>query len=191
MKNKIMKIKQDVWLNEMSDSNLKNTCSIVLWLPGDAHCIVIAPAPDGNGAARAIQACLRDSHLKPSDIEHINCHATSTQLGDPIEIAAICKVFGAHSANLVLTAVKGAAGHMIGATGAIESLFTLLSCYYGKIPPIRNLFQLDPKIAKIPFVPKFAQGQSVPWTASRRVALKNSFGFGGTNGCLSFSNFQE
>ena len=141
-----------------------------------------------------MKSCLRDAGLQPTDVGHINCHATSTPIGDPIECLAIENVFGEHTSSLLVTANKGATGHMLGATGAVESIFTLLACHFGRVPPILNLTKLDPHIPKIPHRPQFVTGAAKEWPAApgrRRVALKNAFGFGGTNASVAFSNFIE
>ena len=174
----------------MITSDLKKLIIEIKFNEGDAHNITAPPA-DGNGGTRAMKACLRDSSLQPKQIEHINCHATSTAIGDPVEILAIYNVFREHTAKLTLTAVKGATGHTLGATGAIESIFLLCTCHYGLVPPIRNLEQLDPQIDKLPVKPQFITGRAVEWNTPKRVALKNAFGFGGTNACIAFSNFLE
>ena len=157
---------------------------------GDAF-HVSAPSPDADGGSRSMAACLKDAHLRPEEVEHINCHATSTPLGDPVEITAIYRVFGEHAREIKVTALKGATGHLLGATGAVESIVTVLSCFYGQIPPIINLEKLDPQIQKLPFKPIFVTGQIAQWPSTRRVALKNGFGFGGTNATLAFSNFER
>ena len=142
----------------------------------------------GNGF---VQGCLRDSRLDRHAIEHVNAHATSTPQGDRAEIAALSALFGAHTRNIRIAATKGNHGHLLGATGAIETIFTVLSCHFGRLPPMLNLDTLDPEIAAIQNLPHFVTGKPQDWTSSRRIALKNAFGFGGTNASVAISNYTD
>lgn len=128
---------------------------------------------------------LEDANLKVEQVEHINCHATSTPLGDQLELNAISQLFGGKCPNLAITSTKGSVGHMLGAAGATEAIFTLLACKHALIPPTVNLE--SPINSQIAIV----ANQSQPWRAKKRIALSNSFGFGGTNASLAFSNFTE
>ncbi|UXI14245.1 3-oxoacyl-acyl-carrier-protein synthase [Sarcoptes scabiei] len=152
-------------------------------LSADAHHIT-APSEDGRGASESILSALRDANLTPEKIGHINCHATSTPLGDQIELDAIKKIFKT-SSSLSITGTKGSHGHLLGAAGSAEFLFTLLTCLHGIIPPTLNLE--NPIDTEINIVAKRSQR----WTESRRIALSNSFGFGGTNATLVVSNYIE
>lgn len=143
------------------------------------------PAPEGEGAQRAMKLALADAKLAPQDIDYINAHATSTPLGDVEEAKAIAKVFGAHatSPDLWVSSTKAVTGHTLGAAGAIEGAFSALALYEGRVPPTANIRELDPEV---PFdcVPNVARERKI------RHALSNSFGFGGTNASLVFSRFE-
>lgn len=143
------------------------------------------PAPEGEGAQRAMKLALADAKLAPQDIDYINAHATSTPLGDVEEAKAIAKVFGAHatSPELWVSSTKAVTGHTLGAAGAIEGAFSALALYEGRVPPTANIRELDPEV---PFdcVPNVARERKI------RHAVSNSFGFGGTNATLVFSRFE-
>jgi 3-oxoacyl-[acyl-carrier-protein] synthase II len=148
-------------------------------LSSDAH-HVAAPDPVGAGAARAMAGALRDAGLGPSDVVHVNAHATSTPAGDVAEAAAVRTTFGAAADDVVVTATKSCTGHLLGAAGALEAAFTVLSVRNGVIPAVRNLDDPDDDV-----------GLDVVRIEPRRlpvpVALSNSFGFGGHNVALAFS----
>jgi 3-oxoacyl-[acyl-carrier-protein] synthase II len=138
---------------------------------------ITAPDPEGLGQARAITAALRSAGLDPADIGHVNCHATSTLVGDAGEAASVRKAIGDHP---ILTAPKGALGHLLGAAGAVEGLAALLSIRDGVIPPTANLDNLDPGIGL-----DVVTGQ--PRKVDLTAALNDSFGFGGHNVALVFT----
>jgi len=128
---------------------------------------------------------LDDAKLELKQVGHINCHATSTPLGDQIELNAIKDLFGDLSRSLALTSTKSSVGHLLGAAGATEAIFTLLACHHGLIPPTLNLDNsIDNQL-------NIVVGKCEQWTQDRRVALSNSFGFGGTNASLAIGNFIE
>ena len=147
-------------------------------LSGDAHHIT-APAEDGNGAQRCMEAALKRAGANPEDINYINAHGTSTPLGDEIELAAVERVFGDHSNGLSMSSTKSAIGHLLGAAGAVESIFSILAMRDGVVPPTLNLD--NPSVdSDIDLVPHQAKEHPV------KTVLSNSFGFGGTNASLVF-----
>lgn len=145
---------------------------------GDAHHIT-APAPEGEGAARCMRLTLRDAGIAPSDVDYINAHGTSTEYNDANETQAIKKVFGEQAFKLAVSSTKSMTGHLLGAAGAVEATFSVLALRYGTIPPTINYENPDPD-CDLDYVPNQAR------TADIRVALSNSFGFGGTNACVIF-----
>ncbi|KAL1140637.1 hypothetical protein AAG570_000567 [Ranatra chinensis] len=155
-------------------------------LSGDASHIT-APHEDGIGALLAMSRALEDSHLQPGDVTYINAHATSTPLGDAIELKAIKSLFKSHVGNLKVSSTKGAHGHLLGAAGNLESLFTVLACHFGIIPPTINLNNPCEEAEGIDCVPNLKQD----WNADRKIALKNSFGFGGTNACICIAKYKH
>ncbi|MDA8344035.1 MAG: beta-ketoacyl-ACP synthase II [Thermaerobacter sp.] len=146
-------------------------------MTADAYHIV-EPAPDGDGAARAMRAALRDAGLPPESIGYINAHATGTPKGDTGEARAVHQVFGAHAAKLAVSSTKSMTGHLLGAAGAVEAIFTVLALHEGVLPPTINLHHLDPEV-DLDCVPNEARKQTVD------AALTNSFGFGGQNVTLA------
>ncbi len=149
-------------------------------MTGDARHIT---DPDLEGAVRCMRSALADAEVSPGDIDYINPHATSTPTGDRNEAAAIRAVFSNHRRRPFVSATKSMTGHLLGAAGAVEAIFTILSLYHGLIPPTINLEELDPDCAGLELVR--ATALEVPL----RYALSNSFGFGGTNATLVFKRF--
>ena len=145
---------------------------------GDAHHIT-APAPEGEGAARCMRLSLKDAGIEPSEIDYINAHGTSTEYNDANETQAIKKVFGEQAFKLAVSSTKSMTGHLLGAAGAVESVFSVLALGHGTIPPTINYENPDPD-CDLDYVPNHARKADI------RVALSNSFGFGGTNACVIF-----
>ncbi len=145
-------------------------------LSGDAHHIT-APAEDGNGAYRAMRNALCNARVEPTDIDYINAHGTSTPLGDEIELGAVKRLFGDHAYALCMSSTKSAVGHLLGAAGAAEAIYTILALRDGIVPPTLNL-ENPSEGCDIDLVPFTAKTRKV------RIALSNSFGFGGTNASL-------
>lgn len=143
---------------------------------------IVAPDPEGNGALKSMEFALADAGMKPEDIQYINAHGTSTGLGDIAESQAIAKLFGdlTTNKNLLVSSTKSMHGHMLGATGAIESIVCIKAMEEGIVPPTINLDNQDEKVANLNYVPHKAQKADV------KVSLTNSFGFGGQNATLIF-----
>ncbi len=152
-------------------------------MSADAHHIT-APAPEGEGAARSMQAALKDARLQPEEVDYINAHGTSTPSGDVCETMAIKNVFGEHAYRLTVSSNKSMIGHLLGAAGGAEAVATILTVHHGIIPPTINLEFPDPE-CDLDYVPNQARKAEV------RVALTNSFGFGGTNATLAIKRFED
>jgi len=147
-------------------------------LSGDAHHIT-APAPDGSGGYRAMVNALASAGLAAEDIDYINAHGTSTPLGDEIEVGAVKRLFGDHAYKLSMSSTKSAIGHLLGAAGSVEAIFSIMALNTGVAPPTLNLDNPSDG-CDIDLVPKAAKERPI------RHALSNSFGFGGTNASLIF-----
>ena len=151
---------------------------------GDAY-DVVAPCPDGSSAAKAMELALKDADIKPEDVQYINTHGTSTHLGDIAETLAIAKIFGDKSKNpnLRVSSTKSETGHMLGASGAAESVICINAINKGIVPPTINLDNLDEEVADLNYVPNKAEKIPV------NIALTNSFGFGGHNAVLIYKKY--
>jgi 3-oxoacyl-[acyl-carrier-protein] synthase II len=147
-------------------------------MSGDAYHIT-APAEDGNGGFRAMRNALKRAGLAVDDIDYINAHGTSTPLGDEIELGAVKRLFGDHAYKLSMSSTKSAIGHLLGAAGAVEAIYSILSMRDQIVPPTLNL-EKPSAACDIDLVPLKAKERKV------RRALSNSFGFGGTNASLIF-----
>lgn len=145
-------------------------------LSGDAYHIT-APASDGDGGFRAMQMALKKSGLNPEDIGYVNAHGTSTPLGDEIEVGAVKRLFGGNSKTLAMSSTKSSIGHLLGAAGGVEAIFSILAMNEGILPPTINLNDPSDNL-EINLVPNVAQEKKVD------AVLSNSFGFGGTNASL-------
>jgi 3-oxoacyl-[acyl-carrier-protein] synthase II len=150
-------------------------------MSGDAHHIT-APPEDGEGARLAMVNALRDAALNPADVQYINAHATSTPLGDKAETQAMKRAFGAHAGKLAVSSTKSMTGHLLGAAGVVEAIFSVLAIGDSVAPPTINYHTPDPE-CDLDYVPNTARKMKID------VALSNSFGFGGTNGSLIFRRF--
>jgi 3-oxoacyl-[acyl-carrier-protein] synthase II len=148
-------------------------------MSGDAHHIT-APAEDGNGAFRSMRNALKRARLNPEDIDYINAHGTSTPLGDEIELGAVKRLFGDAAYKLSMSSTKSAIGHLLGAAGSVEAIFSILAIRDQVAPPTLNL-ENPSEGCDIDLVPKVAKKRKI------RRALSNSFGFGGTNASLIFA----
>ena len=147
-------------------------------MSGDAHHIT-APLEDGEGARLAMTNALRDAGLNPDQVQYLNAHATSTPLGDKAETIAMKRAFGEHAYKLAVSSTKSMTGHLLGAAGVVEALFSVLALRDQVAPPTINLTTPDPD-CDLDFVPNTARQMRID------VAMSNSFGFGGTNGTLVF-----
>ena len=145
---------------------------------GDAYHIT-APAPEGEGAARCMALALEDAGIRPDEVSYINAHGTSTEYNDANETQAIKTVFGAHAYKVPVSSTKSMTGHLLGAAGAVEGVFSALALHHGIIPPTINYENPDP-LCDLDYVPNRARKADI------RIALSNSFGFGGTNACVIF-----
>ena len=146
-------------------------------LSGDAHHIT-SPAEDGNGGYRAMEAALKRAEVKPEDIDYINAHGTSTPVGDGIEFGAVKRLFANALDSVSMSSTKSAIGHLLGAAGAVEAIYSLKAIQTGVLPPTLNLDNPSENCQGMDLVPKEAKEKSVD------LALSNSFGFGGTNASL-------
>jgi len=147
-------------------------------MSADAHHIT-APCEDGEGAARGMQNAMRDAGINPQQVDYINAHGTSTPLGDLAETIAVKRSFGEHAKRVAISSTKSATGHLLGAAGGVEAVFSVLALRDQVAPPTINLFNQDPE-CDLDYVPNTARSMKI------KVAMSNSFGFGGTNGTLIF-----
>ena len=147
-------------------------------MSGDAYHIT-APTEDGDGAFRAMRAALRSARLSPADIQYVNAHGTSTPMGDDLELQAVERLWGDEAKHLAMSSTKSAIGHLLGAAGAVEGIFSILAIRDGVAPPTLNL-ENPSRESPIDRVAKQAQPRKID------IALSNSFGFGGTNASIIF-----
>ena len=151
-------------------------------MTGDAHHIT---DPDKEGARRCIVLALKDAGLTPAEIDYVNPHATATPVGDRNECQALREIFGEHAPKLKVSGTKSMTGHLLGAAGAAEAIFSVLAIRDGIIPPTINLTEVDPACTGLDLVADQARKAEV------RTVLSNSFGFGGTNASLVFKRYEE
>jgi 3-oxoacyl-[acyl-carrier-protein] synthase II len=147
-------------------------------MSGDAFHMT-APREDGEGAARCMNSALRNARLNADRVDYINAHGTSTPLGDLAETTAVKRSLGAHAKKVAVSSTKSMTGHLLGAAGGVEAVFSALAVYHQVAPPTTNIFNQDP-LCDLDYVPNTARQMKI------NVALSNSFGFGGTNGTLVF-----
>ena len=152
-------------------------------MSGDAYHMT-APPDDGEGAARCMKIALQDAHVNADQVDYINAHGTSTLLGDRAETDAVKTTLGAHAYKVAMSSTKSMTGHMLGAAGGAEAIFTILALQEGVLPPTINLENAG-EGCDLDYVPQQAREAKI------RVALSNSFGFGGTNGTLVLQKFQD
>ncbi|MGY6554625.1 MAG: beta-ketoacyl-ACP synthase II [Wenzhouxiangella sp.] len=151
-------------------------------MSGDAYHMT-SPPESGEGAARCMSSALADAGVNPDQIGYINAHGTSTKAGDQAECAAVRQVFGDHAGRLMMSSTKSMTGHLLGAAGGVEAIFSILSLYEQLVPPTINLEEVDEGCEGIDLVPQNAREVRLEY------ALSNSFGFGGTNGSLLLRRF--
>lgn len=151
-------------------------------MSADAHHMT-APADDGSGAALCIRNALRDAQLPPEEVQYVNAHGTSTPVGDVAEVKAIKRAFGSHAEKLAISSTKSMTGHLLGAAGAVEAIFSILSIRDQMAPPTINL-EHPSEDCDLDFVPHQARQMAID------AVLSNSFGFGGTNASVLFRRFQ-
>lgn len=173
---------------EELDHALRRDARIYVELGGigftaDAHHIT-APAPGGEGAVRSMRLALRDAGIEPTEIDYLNAHGTSTEYNDKTETTAIKTVFGDYARKLSISSTKSMTGHLLGAAGAIEAIITILAIVHGTIPPTINYEFPDPE-CDLTYVPNVSIKKSV------RVAISNTFGFGGHNASILFRKYPE
>ncbi|WBX76434.1 beta-ketoacyl-ACP synthase II [Tenacibaculum ovolyticum] len=140
-----------------------------------------APHPEGIGVIAVMKNCLENAGLKPEDVDHINTHGTSTPLGDVAELKAISEVFGDHAKSININSTKSMTGHLLGAAGAVESIASILAMEHGIIPPTINHVNVDENIN-----PELNLTLNKPQKREIKVAMSNTFGFGGHNACVAF-----
>ena len=154
-------------------------------LSSDAYHLT-APHPEGIGVIAVMENCLRDAGMKPEDVDHINTHGTSTPLGDVAELKAIKAVFGDHAKNININSTKSMTGHLLGAAGAIEAIASILAMQNGIVPPTINHTTVDENIdPSLNLTLNKAQKREI------KVAMSNTFGFGGHNACVLFKKFEN
>ncbi|CAL2102472.1 3-oxoacyl-[acyl carrier protein] synthase 2 [Tenacibaculum sp. 190130A14a] len=154
-------------------------------LSSDAHHMT-APHPEGIGVIAVMKNCLENAGLQPEDVDHINTHGTSTPLGDVAELKAISEVFGDHAKNININSTKSMTGHLLGAAGAIEAIATILAMEHGEVPPTINHATVDENIN-----PELNLTLNKSQKREIKVAISNTFGFGGHNACVAFKKLAE
>lgn len=154
-------------------------------LSSDAYHMT-APHPEGIGVIKVMENCLRDAGIKPEDVDAINTHGTSTPLGDVAELKAISQVFGDHAKNININSTKSMTGHLLGAAGAIEAIASIMSIQKGIVPPTINHANVDENID-----PSLNLTLNKPQERDVKIAMSNTFGFGGHNACVVLKKYEE
>ena len=149
---------------------------------GDAYHIT-APAPAGEGGARAMKMAIKDGGLQPNEIDYVNAHGTSTAYNDKFETAAMKEVFGDHAGKLSISSTKSMTGHLLGAAGGVEAIFSVQAIKEGIIPPTINYVTPDPE-CDLDYIPNQARKQEI------KTAMSNSLGFGGHNATIVFKKYE-
>lgn len=174
---------------ETEENAKKRGATILAELAGFSNCTdgyhVTSPHPDGIGAIFCMDKAIEHAGLKKEDVDYINTHGTSTGVGDPIETNAIAELFGDHAKEMAVTSTKGATGHMMGAGGITEAITCIQCIRTGVVPPTLNLDEVDEKCYDLNYVPKTAIEKEV------KVAMSNSFGFGGQNSSVVFKKYEN
>ncbi|MDQ6992695.1 MAG: beta-ketoacyl-ACP synthase II [Mariprofundus sp.] len=152
-------------------------------MSGDAYHMT-TPSPGGEGGARCMKAALKRAGISAEDVDYVNAHGTSTPAGDIAETEGIVSVFGDHASKLMVSSTKSMTGHLLGAAGGIEGVFSVLAVHHGVVPPTINLENQDPA-CKLDYVPNEARQANI------KVAFSNSFGFGGTNASIIVRKFED
>jgi len=152
-------------------------------MSSDAHHIT-SPPDDGDGAYRVMRNALRDARIEPTAVEYINAHGTSTEVGDRVETIAVKRAFGDHAYALAVSSTKSMTGHLLGGAGGLEAGITTLAIRDQIAPPTINLDERD-EACDLDYIPHTARPMAIEY------ALTNSFGFGGTNGCLIFKRYRQ
>jgi 3-oxoacyl-[acyl-carrier-protein] synthase II len=152
-------------------------------MSGDAYHIT-SPSVDGDGAFRVMRLAIKDAGIEPANIDYVNAHGTSTEVGDRIETTALKRVFCEHAYKLAVSSTKSMTGHLLGGAGGLEAGITVLALRDQIAPPTVNLDVPDPE-CDLDYVPHKARSMKIDY------ALSNSFGFGGTNGCLIFKRYTD
>jgi 3-oxoacyl-[acyl-carrier-protein] synthase II len=145
---------------------------------------ITSPSEDGEGAFRVMRNAMRDAKIEPDQVDYINAHGTSTELGDKLETLAIKRAFGDHAKKVLVSSTKSMTGHLLGGAGGLEAGITVLAVQNGIAPPTINHEHPDPE-CDLDYVPNVARKVEIHY------ALSNSFGFGGTNGSLIFKRYQS
>lgn len=180
-------------LENAQKRNCQNIYAEILGVASTADANHITnPSPDGNGPFRCMSLALKNAGLSASNVNYINAHATSTPAGDLAEINAIKRLFAnceQKPREVFVSSIKGSIGHLLGAAGAVETIFTILACKHKTLPPSINIEHLDPALDLNNSFIQIVKNEKRTLSSDKLIALKNSFGFGGTNASICLTNF--